>query len=179
MHANQGSLPQHYQPIPIDTTHVNPTQYNWTNVSLSGKTARSIQHRSNIKSVDLGPMPMPISRKFTSSDKMPILHIKCQYFTNLPIHNQSCPNTGQYIWPFRSYTGNKNSTGTDCWSPRRMISPLTIGWNYTVSCTSPTVVTCTLLSVVSCRPPSIFSCRPPSVVSCRPRNCWHLYSPIN
>ena len=98
MHANQGSLPQHYQPIPIDTTHVNPTQYNWTNVSLSGKTARSIQHRSNIKSVDLGPMPMPISRKFTSSDKMPILHMQCQYFTNLPIHNQSCPNTGQYIW---------------------------------------------------------------------------------
>ena len=70
---------------------------------LPGNTSRSIQHISNIKSVDLGPMPMPISRKFTSSDKMPILHIKCQYFTNLPIHNQSCPNTDQCKWQMYSY----------------------------------------------------------------------------
>ena len=32
---------------------------------LPGNTARSIQHRSNIKSGYLGPMQMPISRKFT------------------------------------------------------------------------------------------------------------------
>ena len=37
-----------------------------------------------------------------SSDKMPILHMQCQYFTNLPIHNQSCPNTGQCKWPMCS-----------------------------------------------------------------------------
>ena len=41
--------------------------------------------------------------------------------SNLPIHDQSCPNTGQYIWPTCSYTGNKLSTGTHHWSRRRMI----------------------------------------------------------
>ena len=90
MHANQGSPSTQLMSILHNTTG--------KMCLLPGNTSRSIQHRSNIKSVDLGPMPMPISRKFTSSDKMPILHIKCQYFTNLPIHNQSCPNTGQYIW---------------------------------------------------------------------------------
>ena len=42
--------------------------------------------------------------------------------SNLPIHDQSCPNTGQYIWPLYVYTGNKNSTGTHHWSRRRTVS---------------------------------------------------------
>ena len=141
--ANKNNPPNHhYSSCPMSIWHQsnpNTGQCKWPMCSYTGNNLSTGTHhwsgRSMIWQTKRKPLPTPAhpiqqtqSITFPPAQCQPPISnanpsILYQYANPMPINSQ-------YIWPFRSYTGNKNSTGTDCWSPRRMISPLTIGWNY-------------------------------------------------